>query len=211
MSSSVFDNHYSEMSSDELLKSSRNPSNLNINGLPSLIKELDKRGHIEQKESVSKYYLEQTTIDINETPDKLSLNGWMTILLIGLFARLIQSGFLIYNDLIPLMDSAIIIDDSLNSSFKNDIYQIMAIQAFSIIMSIVLIYLMLSFKRSFPKIMIAFILISLLLSVYSGTDFFQSWIEDNDKILLIGQSLFGLVWIFYLTFSNYIKKNFIKA
>ena len=197
MSNKVFEEHYQKMDMDQLIEASNSPHKLNINGIPSLIKELEKRKALKLKKNVENFYTEATNIKSDDIHKSLSLNIWLNVLLIGLFISLIKSIIEVYQE----------ISKGINFSMENnnDIYIFFGGEVFMIIMSIILISMMLSFKRGFPKTMIFYIIISVLLSITINIEFYLI-----EKSLLFAQIAFGVIWIGYLLFSKKVKETFIK-
>lgn len=197
MGNNVFRDYYSQMTLDEILRISNSPENLNINGIPVLIKELEKRGEIQSKIKVEEFYKTTNKFKYGH----LKISGWLIIILIGLMVSFAKSSFLIYELLnVYLIEDDTTLDKMINIHF----YVSVGIEILMALMSLILLPMMLSFQKGFPNLMVSFYLLSVISSIYASI--------QNAEIggLVITQILFASIWIYYLRKSKKVKETFIK-
>ncbi|MCL6267175.1 DUF2569 family protein [Flagellimonas myxillae] len=192
-----FKEYYSNLELDKLLELSEAPHKVNIEGVPFLIDELDKRGEKENKNKVEEYYQQTDKFKFGH----LKISGWLWIILIALIINMIRSSINIFELLQIGFEK---IESSPNTHMKFDIYLYYGIEIFMVIFSIVLIAMMLSFNKGFRKFMVFLYIISVGSSFYFGL--------KNSEIsgLIIFQAVFAMIWSYYLLFAEKPKKIFIK-
>ncbi len=185
------------MTLDELLRVSKKPESLNINGIPILINELEKRGEIQSKINVEEFY---KTTD-NFKYGHLKISGWLIVILIGLIMSFSKSTFLIYELVEANLKE---VNTSPDKEINIHFYIYFGLEILLTIMCLILVPMMLSFKKTFPNLMISFYLTSIISSVYLNI------INFEISGLAISQILFATIWIYYLRKSKKVKETFIK-
>jgi hypothetical protein len=192
-----FKDYYSKLELDELLELSETPHKVNIGGIPYLIDELEKRGEKEYRNKVEEYYQQTDKFKSGH----LKISGWLWIILIGLIINVIKSGINVFELLQSNFDK---IETSLNADMKFDFYLYYGIEIFMLIFSIVLIVMMLSFNKEFRILMVSLYVISVGSSYYFGLK------NSGINGLIISQTVFAIIWSYFLLYSEKSKKTFIK-
>ncbi len=221
--------NYSRMELSDLKKLSNEPQKLNIEAFPILIEELKKRKQLDIVNQLNAFY-ESLTIQENQNKEKLKLeisenkmppklNGWFLLLSTGLVIKPILVIIYYFNDFIPVLKEIEAIEkmprnglaklqgiDTIDfNSMRNSLYLISGMNFISGVLCLPLLYLLINYKKSFPRYMIKYIVLIMITTLVSNI--------VNAQLItlnLIVTILIGLIWIYYLSHSKSTNKTFIK-
>ena len=141
------------------------------------------------------------------------IGGWLVLFAIGLFAWLIMCLVIAYStyDYIETYESYNLQDKMLNSYFEFHLRS----NLISAVYLILLIILMFTKNKTFPFLVIIFLVLNLLFAFIDLSYIGQLNVEKNDIYLifkdLIRTLILTAIWIPYFHYSTRVKNTFVKS
>lgn len=154
-------------------------------------------------------------------PSIEGLGGWLVLVQISIYFSLIAITIFTFNSVLPIFDPEIwnVFADQASPYYDSMfvpliVFEIIMNAAFVILLGIAL-YLMYKKKSAFPRLMIGYILFSLLASVLDYVLVNQVEIlveEDNGQFIreIVRACLYACIWIPYFIRSKRVRNTFVN-
>lgn len=150
----------------------------------------------------------------NEMKTETKIGGWLILVLIGLIVTPIRLGLSLLKDSLPLFDTMPLLEAY--PKLQAMIYVETIGNIIFVLFAIILLIMMTSKDRRFPKLMIAFYLANLIFvlgdAIYvSQVPVLEQFADSGDSTKEIARAVVGTaIWVPYMLVSTRVKRTFIK-
>lgn len=154
-------------------------------------------------------------------PSVEGLGGWLVLVQISIYFSLITITYLLFNHIFPVFEPEIwsMITDKGSPAYNRSLVQLIlfetVVNVVFVIALIFALFLLYRKKRAFPKLMIAYILFSLLTSIVDYVAVSQIEIlaqGDNGTFMreVTRSILYACIWIPYFIRSKRVRNTFVN-
>lgn len=149
------------------------------------------------------------------------LGGWLVLVQISMYFSLITITYLLFNHIFPVFEPEIwsMITDKGSAAYNQSLVQLIlfetVVNVLFIIALVFALFLLYSKKKAFPKLMIGYILFSLLTSIvdYVAVSQIEILAQGNDGTFMreVTRSiLYACIWIPYFIRSKRVRNTFVN-
>ncbi|MBX4146471.1 DUF2569 domain-containing protein [Paenibacillus lautus] len=149
------------------------------------------------------------------------LGGWLVLVQISMYFSLITITYLLFNHIFPVFEPEIwsMITDKGSAAYTQSLVQLIlfetVVNVLFIIALVFALFLLYRKKKAFPKLMIGYILFSLLTSIvdYVAVSQIEILAQGNDGTFMreVTRSiLYACIWIPYFIRSKRVRNTFVN-
>ncbi|WP_339219555.1 DUF2569 domain-containing protein [Paenibacillus sp. FSL W7-1279] len=149
------------------------------------------------------------------------LGGWLVLVQISMYFSLITITYLLFNHIFPVFEPEIwsMITDKGSAAYNQSLVQLIlfetVVNVLFIIALVFALFLLYRKKKAFPKLMIGYILFSLLTSIvdYVAVSQIEILAQGNDGTFMreVTRSiLYACIWIPYFIRSKRVRNTFVN-
>lgn len=154
-------------------------------------------------------------------PSVEGLGGWLVLVQISMYFSLITITYLLFNHIFPVFEPEIwnMITDKGSAAYNQSLVQLIlfetVVNVLFIIALVFALFLLYRKKKAFPKLMIGYILFSLLTSIvdYVAVSQIEILAQGNDGTFMreVTRSiLYACIWIPYFIRSKRVRNTFVN-